>query len=64
MELVIIDEWQQDLEALTTEPYAEVTRQKTLVRPDERYKMIFSVADGRQLNNDWYLEKFCLTVIS
>ncbi|CAF2970512.1 unnamed protein product, partial [Rotaria sp. Silwood2] len=48
--------------ALTSEQYAKVTKQKSLVRLDERYKMICSVVDECQLNNDSYLEKCCLIV--
>ncbi|CAF3963253.1 unnamed protein product, partial [Rotaria sp. Silwood1] len=55
MELVNVDEGQPNLQPLTSEQHAKATN-KTVVHPDECYKMIRRVADERRFKQDPYLE--------
>ncbi|CAF2543360.1 unnamed protein product [Rotaria sp. Silwood2] len=61
MELVNVDEGQPNLQPLTSEQHAKATN-KTVVHPDECYRMIRRVTDERRFKQDPYLEKFGLTV--
>jgi hypothetical protein len=63
MELVTVDEWQRSLKPLTTDQRAKVTK-KTVVKPSERYGMIRRVADERRFDQDTYLQKFGLKILS
>ncbi|CAF1097553.1 unnamed protein product [Rotaria sordida] len=61
MELVAADKGQPNLQALTTEQRTEATT-KTIVQPDECYRIIQRVVHERRFNHGSYLQKLGVIV--
>ncbi|CAF3078691.1 unnamed protein product, partial [Rotaria sp. Silwood2] len=57
IELVNVDKGQTNLQSLTTAQHAKIEK-KTVVSPEERYKMIRHIDNEREFNQDLYLKEF------
>ncbi|CAF3887058.1 unnamed protein product, partial [Rotaria sp. Silwood1] len=61
IELVNVDKGQTNLQSLTPAQHAKIEK-KTVVSPEERYKMIRHIVNERGFNQDLYLKEFDITV--